>query len=527
MKNLILSSLTLFSFCFSIQSYAQVNYANDIAEIIYNSCSSCHRDGEIGPFALTNYEEVKAFGANIKYVVENKIMPPWQADPNYSRFLGENYLTDNQINKIIEWVDNGMPRGDANQEPQFPEFPEGSILGTPDLVLTMEEAYLHRGNNQDNYRYFVLPTGLTEDRIVKTMEFRPGNSKIVHHALIFEDTTGEARERDEATPEYGFNGFGSFTNNQQSQLTAKQYPGYVPGQKPIPFPDGTGQVLSAGADLVVQLHYAPWPIDEFDQSSINIFFADETETVEREIQNHIMVPLQQVIGELFFIPPGQVKQFHGRWRVPRDISFLGLSPHMHLLGKDWEVYLEHTDGTIDSLIRVNEWDFNWQGSYAFPKYIVAEQGSTIHAFASYDNTLNNPSNPNNPPQLVTWGEGTEDEMYYLPLTYVEYRDGDEDIVFDQLSSTSEIIEQGNTTFSVAPNPILNNTTVNFTLDQGQVIDLKLYDIEGKLIRNIKKGEYFGAGKHSIWLDLNQLESAQYLLKLSVGKATASQLIFKI
>jgi len=505
----------LFFFGFTLLAQGQVTYADDVAELIYQKCSTCHRPGEIGPMSLTNYDEVRSWGATIKFVTSNKIMPPWQPDPEFSHFLEENFLTDAEIAEIAEWVDNGMARGEVANEPAFPDFPEGSVLGTPDLVLTMEEPWLHEGNGRDDYRYFVFPTNFTEDKIIKSVEFRPDNKKIVHHALVFEDTTGEAAQKDAATPEYGFNGFGSFISNDPTAiLTQKQYPGFVPGQKPILSPDGTGQVLTAGADIVVQVHYAPWSVDEFDQSSLNIFFKDDSEVLEREIESHIMVPLQSVIGEQFFILDNQEKTFHGEYRVPIDVSLMTIAPHMHLLGKSWEVWMEKPDGERVDLISVPEWDFNWQGSYYFDRYIVAPAGSIIHAVASYDNTTNNPENPNNPPRFVTWGDGTADEMYYLPIGFVRYQPGDEDIVFEGTTSTEEIEKDQSFLYPISPNPVNDLTVAGFRLAHGQSVNISILDIEGKLVRELREGEFFNTGEHFINFSTVQLSSGLYFLRVA-------------
>lgn len=467
--------------------------------------------------SFSNYDEVKSWGATIKFVTGTKFMPPWQADPEYSRFQAENFLTDDQIDKIAEWVDNGMQRGDASNEPAFPEFVSGSALGTPDLVLEMEEAYLHRGDNTDTYRYFVLPSGLTEDKVVKAMEFRPGNTQIVHHALLFEDVTGVAAQRDAFTPEYGFNGFGSFNGGSQDEiLNQKQYPGYVPGQKPIKYPDGTGKILRAGADLVVQVHYAPWSTDEWDQSSVNIFFAEEGEVFEREVEGHIMVPLPSVINDWFVIRPNTKPEFHGIWEIEEDLSFTGLSPHMHLLGQHWEVFMEKPDGEITNLIRINNWDFDWQGGYAFNRYITAPAGTKIHAIASYDNTADNPNNPSNPPTLVSWGEGTTDEMYYLPLDFVKYQDGDEDIIFDSgISSTedSPVTVGGDQLKPLTPNPVSDFAAGHFSLSQGKAVHISITDMQGHLIRVISSGEFYNMGEHQVNFSTKSLDAGAYILNI--------------
>lgn len=513
-KNLFFLILLCF---FVTQAVSQVTYTKDIAPIIYNNCMVCHRSGEIGPMSLTNYEEVRNWGETIRAVTAIKYMPPWKPDPEYSSFLGENYLTDEEIDLIAQWVEDGKPEGNTADLPPFPDFPEGSVLGEPDLVVSMAQSYVHKGNNQDEYRYFVIPSGLTEDKVLKAMELRPGNKQIVHHALVFEDTSGKARENDAATPEYGFDGFGGFAGDDTEDiLSQKQFPGYVPGQKPIFYPDGLGQTISAGSDLVIQMHYAPWPVDEIDSSSINLFFAPENETFEREVRGHIMVPLFSVINELFAIYANQVKAFHGIWEIPEDISLIGLAPHMHLLGKDWEVYLERPDGSTTNLIRINEWDFNWQGSFYFDRFYKAEKGSKIHAIATYDNTVNNPNNPNNPPRFVTWGEGTEDEMYYLPIYYVSYKEGDEDIRFDDpLSSLAEqdIRIPANKIYPLYPNPTDGYINIGFSLERATSVSIQLLDASGQLIRKIRPMEFFNSGNNIVQCNTTDLEQGMYIIHI--------------
>lgn len=525
MKYILASILSIFF----LTSYSQANYSGDIAEIIYKKCSSCHRPGEIGPMSLTNYTEVSAWGTMIEYVTSNKIMPPWKADSDYSHFLEENYLTDEEIATIAEWVDNGMLRGDESLEPEFPDFPEGSILGVPDLVLEMEEEWMHKGNNKDGYRYFVFPTNFSEDKVIKTIEFRPGNSKIVHHALIFEDTSGAAAANDAATPEYGFDGFGSFTGGGADEiLRQKQFPGYVPGQKPIRFPDGVGQILKAGADIVTQIHYAPWPIDESDRSTINIFFMDESEeSFERELKGHIMVPLPDVINAFFIIPANTERTFHGTYEIPEDVSLVNIAPHMHLLGTEWEVWLEKPDGEIVNLIKIPDWDFNWQGSYYFDRYIHAPKGSIINAVASYDNTGDNPNNPSIPPQFVTWGEGTQDEMYFLPIGFVDYINGDEEIIFNESTvSVSDIDKNKSVLFPLVPNPVEDFTIAGFQLTKGIPLDISIYDINGQKIRQLRQSEFFNMGRHTINFSTKNLQSGVYILQVQGKDVFLSQKFIK-
>ena len=529
MRSTIITVLSLIITTTILQ--AQVTYSEQIAPIIYKNCSTCHRTGEIGPFTLTNYDEVSNWAENIKFVTQSRYMPPWKPDTEYSTFLGEATLTEEEIDLIADWVDNGMERGDESLEPDFPDFPEGSLLGEPDLVLSMTEAHLHRGNNRDSYYYFVLPTNLTEDRIIKSVEFRPGNKAIVHHALIF-DNNGIARATDALTPEYGFESFGGFNGdaNDLTFLQEKQFPPYAPGQKAIRYPDGLGQVLKAGADIAVQVHYAPSASDEMDQSSINIFFADENEEVDRYVDQNILLPIH--LPENFFgfvIPPNVEREFLGQWVVQDDISIMGIFPHSHLLGKQWEAWIQHSDGTKTNLISIPDWDFNWQSQYYFTKLIVANRGDVIMARALYDNTASNPNNPNFPPRTVRWGDGTTDEMYYMPFLYVPYESGDEDITFlDQTTSIEDISSDNNEFFisAITPNPVEDFVGVDFAVRSGRALDISIFDINGQLVRTLRKGEYFHTGTHKIHFKSTSLDNGTYILNIRGQEVNMSQRFIK-
>ncbi|MEM7395823.1 MAG: hypothetical protein AAF492_26110, partial [Verrucomicrobiota bacterium] len=364
----------------------------------------------------------------------------------------------------------------------------------------------------DEYRVFVLPTGLTEDRDLIAVEFRPGNPEIVHHAVLSYDTSGEGRRKDAQDSAAGFESFGGFGVPAQAGLAL---PGWVPGATPRFFPPGTGIRLPKGADILVQVHYAPWPVAEADQSSINLFFADEP--VDRELKSRILLPtdlvdednehfklpsglgaifgigiaagvqdflgvevttsdllrlvqndtLDSVFGDQlggtvagfleFNIPANETKRFTAKWDIKEDISLLNVWPHMHYLGKDWEIVIERPDGTSENLIRIGEWDFNWQGSYTFARYIKAPAGSRILASATYDNTSRNPANPRLFPKDVDWGEKTTDEMYFLPFTYLDYEEGDEFLELDAFAS------EDNPAFRIES---VTDDTVQFRLDSG-------------------------------------------------------------
>jgi hypothetical protein len=257
-----------------------ITWSEHVAPIVFNHCTTCHRPGEIGPFSLTNYDEAASWSNMMQYITEIRYMPPWKADSKFGvDYLGENYLSDNEIATIKSWVEGGSLEGDPTLAPPTPVFPSGSQVGTPDLVLSFAQTHLHKGTNYDEYRYFVLPTGLTQTKDLVALEMRPGNTKVVHHALVWADTSGSAAALDAQTPEYGYVP-GQGVGGGQTDL-GDQLPGYVPGARPNVFTNGMAQRLPKGSDLVVQIHYAPTAVDEPDSSTFNLFFADQPATRER------------------------------------------------------------------------------------------------------------------------------------------------------------------------------------------------------------------------------------------------------
>lgn len=490
-----------------------VTFSEHIAPIIYKHCTTCHRPGEVGPFPLTNYAEVSAFASTIQYVTQIGYMPPWKPDPTYQRYQKENFLTDQQKQLISDWVNQGSVEGNPDLAPVLPTFPNGSQVGVPDLVLSFAQKHIISSNNNDEYRFFVLPTGLTQDVKIKALEFRPGNKRLVHHALIWEDTTGQALAADLATPQYGF------TNNQGSSMSfdQQQLPGYVPGAAPVVYSNGITQRLHAGSDLKIQVHYAPSSVDETDSSVVNVFF--ENNGANRILTSFTMVPIPGIIQNgPFVIPANQTIEFHGKITVPFDVSLYSVSPHCHLLGTHWKVYAVKPNNDTIPIINIKEWDFNWQGSYLMKQLIKITAGSVLHAYAGYDNTANNINNPNNPPQIVTWGEGTSDEMFYLPLGYFIYQQGDENIVFeDQPVGVSEIPIESDKLYPIAPTPTRGNVTFGFTLSKSANITIQLLNLQGSRLKMIENNAAHFPGYHTREIDLSDLANGIYLLEWSNGK----------
>ena len=491
---------------------AQVNYSEHIAPIIYDNCTSCHRQGEVAPFSLTSYDEVAAWSGMIEYVTAIKYMPPWKPDVGYSSFFGEKTLSDNEIQLIADWVAAGLPQGNPNLEPTLPDFPSGSQLGTPDLVIEMEEDYFIEGNNLDEYRIFVLPTGLTEDKEIAAIEFRPGNKTAVHHALIAYETGGLANIKDALDQDYGYEAFGGFGVPVDGRFT-----GYTPGIQTVFFPEGIGATLPANADLLLQVHYAPLPTDETDKSLLNIFYKKTEDPITREVEQLSVTPLDLDGGWFSFtIPPNEVKSFHGTTTVSEEISLISVYPHCHYLGKDWEIFaITPTNDTIN-IIRIEEWDFNWQGSYTFDRMKKIPEGSVIHVNASYDNTIHNPYNPSFPPITVSWGEGTTDEMYLVGMSYVPYQEGDENIVIGENISTGieEVISNSEIQlYSPFPNPTRDAVVLNYYLNKKQKVSIELFDMKGVLVKTVVGQTIHQSGNHVKEFNVDNLPNGTYTIRL--------------
>jgi hypothetical protein len=520
MKKLLV--ICCFALCMNLNAQ-DITWSKDIAPIVYKNCTSCHRPGEIGPFSLTSYEEAKSWGSMMRYVTSIKYMPPWKPDAEHTgKYIGEKALTDTQISKIAQWVDAGMPEGNAAEAPILPTFPTGSQVGSPDLVISFKQSHTHKGNGKDEYRYFVIPTGLTQAKNLVALEMRPGNSQIVHHALMWADSTGSAKAKDDATPEYGYSGDGS-----QGFGLGEQLPGYVPGQRAHIFKNGLAQRVPKNADLVVQMHYAPTSVDDTDSTTFNLFFTDTQ--IDRYVRSFIMLPYGNILlNGPFTIPANQVKEFHGVVPISSTVSLLGLSPHMHLLGTHWDIYLELPNGQIQSLLKISDWDFNWQGSYFLKRPIKIPAGSKLHAKAGYNNTTANPNNPSNPPKFVTWGEGTKDEMYYLPVLFVPYKNGDENLDMETiLSSTDDQNFHFAQTklYPIYPNPASDQVRIGFILDKTQKVRLTVQDLSGHLLSTIKN-ETFYPGEHIIDYNSGALSAGSYTITLQSeeGKSHSQVLI---
>jgi len=427
MKKLIIYVLLTFVYT--------INYSEDISPIIYNNCTNCHRPNEIGSFLpFQNYQDVYNNRLLIAYVIAgdddarhgNPIMPPWPPDREYSTLLNERYLEDDEIQLILDWVDQGAEQGDSNLEYPIPDYPDGSNFGEPNLSFEMEESYFVEGNYEDDYRCFIFSLGNEEEIEMSAIEFRPGNREAVHHAIITYIPHGAADYLDNQDNQYGYECYGGFNLNYSTDLIG----GYAPGLSSVEYPDVIGRTIPVNSDIIVQVHYAPLLTDAEDLSSINLFFKDQA--IEREIEQEIFDYWE------FYLPPDQETTVTRTLYVSSAISMVNILPHAHLLGKSWEIYATTFQGDTIPIIKIPQWDFDWQSFY-YPEYLLKiPSGSTITATCIYDNTSNNPNNPNDPPEIVFPGQGTNDEMFFIPIEFIPYQLGDEDIYLGTIDDCSLI-----------------------------------------------------------------------------------------
>ncbi len=417
----LLAIIALFTLPHSAQSRQQApTYFKDIAPIVLTKCAPCHKPGGPGPFQLLTYKDVANKAGFISYVTGIRYMPPWKADPAFRTFANEIRLTDQEIALISDWAKAGAPKGDSVPV-KGQEAPQAFEAGRPpDLVLRYNQPYTIPGNNTEQFRIFVVPTGLTADRQVAAVHFVPSNKKLAHHARIMIDTTNRLRAD---------NGIAVGDDSQMQRQRIRLYDyfwhGWVPGNNPVFYPRGFAKRLPKNSDLIVNMHYSPTPVDEVDNPEIHIWFAQGA--VSREVKTYIMEE-NAIANQPFYIPADTTITFYMRSPVlSKDISMISLLPHMHVLGTSFKAFAITGTGDLIPLVKIDKWDFNWQMSYQFPQLIQIPQGSVIYAQATYDNTGANPQNPNSPPKGVSYGWGTYQEMMNFIFQYVDYLPDDEQI----------------------------------------------------------------------------------------------------
>ncbi len=327
---------------------------------------------------------------------------------------------------------------------RVPQFASGWLSGKPDAELTMAKPFEVPADGRDVFQCFVVPLNFGGARSVKTVEFHPGNPKVVHHALFFLDMSGEARRLNEASGGNGYSCFGGPRIVPSGGLG-----GWAPGATPAPLPAGMGYAIEPNADLVIQIHYHPDGKAETDQSSLGLTFTGES---PKGLTNMIVGPRR------IDLPAGDANRvITDSGVVPQDVELIGITPHAHLLCKEMKVDAHFPDGRDETLIWIKDWDFNWQGTYRYQAPIKLPKGTRIDMRYVYDNSAANPHNPSQPPKAVKFGEQTTDEMGFVFLQ-VALPDRAQVPAFRKamvLSRIEEMIRDGADFSTLSPNQAAN------------------------------------------------------------------------
>ena len=375
----------------------RVTFTKHVAPILREHCGKCHRPGEVGPFSLLTYADAAKRADFLRDIVEAGRMPPWKAAPGYGHFFDENRLSRRERALLARWADDGAPEGDPALLPPPPRYPEGWALGQPDLVLTMAEPYAIPADGGDVFRGFVLPVPGGVDRPIAAVEFRPGNRKVVHHARVFVDETPDCRKLDADDPGLGF------AYDPRADIPKPSLCEWNPGVTPRRPRPGVGRTLRAGSDVAVLLHYHASGKDEVDRSSVGLYFADR--------------PPERSLGRISLssakidIPPGEPRhRIIARRTVPVDSTAESILPHGHNLLREMTLTANLPDGRVVRMLRITDWDINWQGLYHLREPVPLPAGTKLEVVAVYDNSSANPRNPFDPPRRVRYGPNTDSEM---------------------------------------------------------------------------------------------------------------------
>jgi hypothetical protein len=384
-----------------------VTFSHDVAPILYRHCASCHRPGGVAPFSLITYQDASKRARLIASVTGKRAMPPWlPAEPH---FQNERRLADSEISVLARWAAEGAPEGNTAAAPPPPQFPAGWQLGKPDVGTEVRASFTVPAEGQDLYQCFAIPNVVPNAHYVRAVDVHPGNPRVVHHALLFQDLTGTARKRDTGAgyPCFGTPGF----------LPARGLGGWTPGSLPYQAPAGIPELLHAHADLVVQVHYHPTGRVEQDRTRVAIYF-----TAQKPTRHGMDIPLE---SHRIDIPAGdRAYKVTDHFTIPVDVDVIAINPHAHYVCKEMLGYAVLPDGSRRTLLRIPDWNFNWQQQYVYPAPIRLPADTRIEMEFTYDNSAANPRNPNHPPKRVVFGPGSLDEMAGLHIMVAPVRESD-------------------------------------------------------------------------------------------------------
>jgi hypothetical protein len=387
----------------SAQKKPASTFYKDVLPILQEKCQSCHRPGEPAPMPLLTYEQTRPWAGKIAAAVEMKAMPPWFADPRFGHFSNDPSLTAQQIAAIAAWADAGAPAGDPRDSPAPKTWPDAWNLPGPYVILHMPTPVSIPARGEVEYTYEIVPTHFTEDKWVQMVEVRPSSPAHVHHAVVYirPPDSPWLRHAPVGEPFTASMLSDPVERRQAHETTSDLLLVYAPGSAPDRWSDGMAKFVPAGSDLVFQMHYTTNGDAATDRTSVALVLAKnppKQRVITLQLNNHALI-----------IPPNADNfRVEVQGTLPNDATLLSLFPHMHLRGKRFEYDIVHDDGTVETLLRVN-YHFHWQLSYKLAQPIELKAGTKLRAIAWYDNSKNNPHNPDSE-KPVTWGDQTSQEM---------------------------------------------------------------------------------------------------------------------
>ena len=378
-----------------------VTFNSHIAGVMHRRCAPCHHPGSPAPFDLLTFQDVHKRLKLVLEVTGKRQMPPWLPEPGFGEFAGERRLTAGELGLLQQWAAEGAAEGPPGTAPKPPEWPDGWLLGKPDLVLKMEQPYLLGADGSDVYRNFVIPVSLEKDRFVRALEILPGNPRAVHHAFVLLDESASCRRMEgrEGTP--GFPGM-----NIRAKMPAGHFLTWQPGKVMLMPPDSLSWRLPKTSDLVVQLHLNRTGKPEPVQTMLGLHFTEAA-----PLDTNLKFKLTSL--SLDFPAGASNVVVTDSLTMPVDADFLAVNPHAHYLARDLQGWAILPDGTKKWMLWIKQWDFNWQGEYRYAQPVSLPKGTTLHLQYTYDNSTNNVRNPNRPPKRLVYGDQSSDEMCEL------------------------------------------------------------------------------------------------------------------
>jgi len=520
MKKLFTLSLWAFG---PVALFSQT-WAVDVAPILFDKCAKCHNDQGIAPFPLISYDDAFNNMAAVKEAVMQKTMPPWPPQEGYGQFAHPRTLSQQQIQTIANWVDNGGQSGNLADAPPAPVFDNGFEIQNPDLVVQMPSYTVN--TDFDLYRCFVIPAGITSEKFIQEIEVVPGNKAIVHHVLVFQDNSQTPLNLDAQDPGPGYTSFGGTGSNNSDLIGA-----WVPGTMKFRAPNGMGIKLDANTNLILQIHYPGGTYNQTDSTQVRIKYSTSGGSVREVTIAPAINHGNTLTNGPLLIPANQTKTFYAQYTVPQqaNVSLLLAGPHMHLIGRSIKAYGVTPSNDTIPFINIPHWDFHWQGFYPYKTLVKVPGGTVIKAEAFYDNTTGNPHNPSNPPQTVTAGEATNDEMMMVYFGYTLYFPGDEFISQELDGSGVEEFPNGIVSsmqwYDMYPNPAQEQVTVAGFLPSSANMYIRITDMNGKVLLQNRKAAV-PAGHYTHTIELNGLAAGSYIMQLYDGKTVRAKTLIK-